>query len=94
MTKHNLDKKILRCQVAASTRIMNAEGLIDYSGHISARLPENYGFLIQSFDDSRATVSPEELLICDFDANVIEGPPNKAPPREIFIHTEIYMDYL
>ena len=90
MTKHNLDKKILRCQVAASTRIMNAEGLIDYSGHISARLPENYGFLIQSFDDSRATLSPEELLICDFDANVIEGPSNKAPPREIFIHTEIY----
>ena len=60
MTKYNLDKKILRCQLAASTRIMNAEGLIDYSGHLSARLPENYGFLIQSFDDSRATVSPEE----------------------------------
>ena len=37
----------LRGQVAACTRIMNAEGLIDYSGHVSARLPDGSGLIIR-----------------------------------------------
>ena len=31
---------LLRAQVAAATRILNDEGLLTYSGHISARAPE------------------------------------------------------
>ena len=89
MKGHNIKSAALRAQVAACTRIMNAEGLIDYSGHVSARLPDGSGLIIQSFDDSRAALSPDDLLECDFDGNVILGPPGKAPPREVFIHTEI-----
>ena len=89
MKGHNIESAALRGQVAACTRIMNAEGLIDYSGHVSARLPDGSGLIIQSFDDSRAALSPDDLLECDFDGNVISGPPGKAPPREVFIHTEI-----
>ena len=89
MKGHNIESAALRAQVAACTRIMNAEGLIDYSGHVSARLPDGSGLIIQSFDDSRAALSPDDLLECDCDGNVISGPPGKAPPREVFIHTEI-----
>ena len=83
MKGHNIESAALRAQVAACTRIMNAEGLIDYSGHVSARLPDGSGLIIQSFDDSRAALSPDDLLECDFDGNVISGPPGKAPPREV-----------
>ena len=89
MKGHNIAQEALRLQIAACTRIMNAEGLIDYSGHVSARLPDNSGLLIQSFDDSRASLMPEDLLQCDFDGNVVSGPSDKKPPREVFIHTEI-----
>jgi len=83
------DYSALRKQIAACTRIMNMEGLIDYSGHISVRLPHNDGILIQSYDDSRATLEPDRLLVCDLKGNVILGPEKAAPPREVFIHTQI-----
>lgn len=89
MKGHNSSVEALRLQVAICTRIMNIEGLIDYSGHVSARVPDGSGIVIQSFDDSRAALGPDDLLICDFDGNVIDGPEDKAPPREVYIHTEI-----
>lgn len=89
MKGHNSDFHALRLRIAICTRIMNTEGLIDYSGHVSARLPDGSGFLIQSFDDSRAALEPDDLLQCDFDGNLIDGPEGKKPPREVFIHSEI-----
>ncbi len=89
MKGHNAGDRTLRAEIAACTRIMNMDGLIDYSGHISARLPGGEGLLVQSFDDSRAALEPEELLVCDFDGNVLSGGAGKKPPREVFIHTEI-----
>lgn len=89
MKGHNSEIVRLRAQVAACTRIMNMDWLIDYSGHIGVRLPDDGGLLIQSFDDSRAAIAPDDLLICDFEGNLIDGPDGKVPPREVFIHTEI-----
>ena len=83
------DYKTLRTQVAACTRILNMEGLIDYSGHISVRLPHNNGILIQSYEDSRAALEPDRLLVCDLQGTVKSGPKKAAPPREVFIHTQI-----
>lgn len=89
MKGHNTGVQELRSEIAACTRIMNMDGLIDYSGHVSARLPDGSGLLIQSFDDSRAALAPKDLLVCDFDGNVLTGADDKKPPREIYIHTEI-----
>lgn len=89
MKGHNTGVQALRTEIAACTRIMNMDGLIDYSGHVSVRLPDGSGLLIQSFDDSRAALAPEDLLVCDFDGNVLAGGQDKKPPREIYIHTEI-----
>lgn len=89
MKGHNAGVDALRAQIAICTRIMNMEGLIDYSGHVSARIPDGSGIIIQSFDDSRAALEPGDLLICDFDGNLVDGAQGKKPPREVYIHTEI-----
>jgi L-ribulose-5-phosphate 4-epimerase len=90
MKGHNSNVARLRAEIAACTRILNMEGLIDYSGHISARLPDGSGFLIQSFDDSRAAIEPDDLLVCDYDGNLLDGPDDKRPPAEVYIHSEIF----
>jgi L-ribulose-5-phosphate 4-epimerase len=77
----------LAAEVAAATRLLVMEGILDYSGHVSARVPGHDAFLIQVRDDSRAEVTPEGMLLVDFDGKVLEG--KGKPPSETVIHTEI-----
>ena len=77
----------LREQVAACTLLLNDLGLLGYSGHVSARLPGEEAFLIQSFDQSRASLQPDDLLICGFDGKATTS--NVKPPSEVFLHCEI-----
>jgi ribulose-5-phosphate 4-epimerase/fuculose-1-phosphate aldolase len=80
----------LREQVSACTLMLNDLGILGYSGHVSARLPGPDALLIQSFDQSRAALSPRDLLTCDFDGRRVAGPAALRPPSEVYIHTEIY----
>jgi len=84
-----MDEKTLRFQVAAVTLLLNDLGILGYSGHIGAQLPGRDAFLIQSFDQSRSTIRPDDLLVCDFDGKVIAGPPDIRPPSEVYLHCEI-----
>jgi L-ribulose-5-phosphate 4-epimerase len=79
----------LRQQVAACTLLLNDLGLLGYSGHVSARLPGREALLIQSRDHPRASLGPDDLLICDLDGKMISGPPDVRPPSEVYLHTEI-----
>jgi ribulose-5-phosphate 4-epimerase/fuculose-1-phosphate aldolase len=79
----------LKFEVAACTRLLNHEGILGYSGHVSARLPDGETLLIQSFDASRNDLSPEELFIVDLDGNVLDGPADARPVNEVEIHSEI-----
>ena len=79
----------LREQVAACTRLLNELGILGYSGHISARLPGQDAFLIQSFDQSRAEVTPDDLLVCALDGSVRSGPGGGRPPAEVYLHSEV-----
>ncbi len=78
----------LRAEIAVCTRMLNAEGLLDYSGHVSARLPGRDAFLIQPLDRPRGEVTPDSLRVVGFDG-AAEGD-GEAPPAERFIHSEIY----
>jgi ribulose-5-phosphate 4-epimerase/fuculose-1-phosphate aldolase len=80
--------QVLRAQVAACTRLLNMSGILHYSGHVSVRVPGKDQLYIQSRTESRAEVSPESVLLVDFDGNVLEG--ESKPPSELVIHTEIY----
>ena len=79
----------LREQVAACTLLLNAEGLMGYSGHVSSRVPGTDHYFIQPFETSRAGLKPSDLLICDYDGKVVEGPRGTRPPAEVFLHGEI-----
>jgi ribulose-5-phosphate 4-epimerase/fuculose-1-phosphate aldolase len=73
--------------VAAVTRLLVAEGILDYSGHVSTRIPGRDAFVIQDGSFSRAEVSPDAMLVVDYDGNVLEG--DGQPPSELPIHLEI-----
>ena len=79
----------LREEVAACTLLLNDLGILGYSGHVSARLPSGDRFLIQAFDQSRAALRPDDLLVCDFDGRPVAGPKGLKPPSEVFLHCEI-----
>ncbi len=79
----------LREQVAACTLLLNDLGILGYSGHVSARLPGRDAFLVQSFDQSRADLGPDDLLTCGFDGAVLAGPAGLRPPAEVYLHCEI-----
>jgi L-ribulose-5-phosphate 4-epimerase len=83
------DEWKLRGQVAACTLLLNDLGLLGYSGHVAARIPGRDAIIIQSRDQPRAKLAHDDLLICDFDGKLLEGPPGVRPPSEIFLHTEI-----
>lgn len=80
----------LRGQLAALTRLLHREKILNYSGHASVRIPGRDAFLIQSLYESRAKVSPDSLITVDFDGNLIDGPNGFEPPREVRIHSEIF----
>jgi ribulose-5-phosphate 4-epimerase/fuculose-1-phosphate aldolase len=77
----------LALEAAATTRLLEVEGILDYSGHVSIRIPGRDALLIQVGSTSRQEVTPANILVCDFDCNVIEG--EGQPPSETVIHTEI-----
>lgn len=79
----------LREQVAATTLILNDLEILGYSGHVSARLPGGETFLIQSFDQSRAALKPDDLLVCDLNGKMLSGPAGQRPPSEVALHCEV-----
>ena len=79
----------LRAEIAGCTRLLNMEGLMGYSGHVSARLPGNR-LLIQDFDQSRAALAPDDLLVCDLNGRLVAGATHLRPVAEVHIHSEIY----
>jgi ribulose-5-phosphate 4-epimerase/fuculose-1-phosphate aldolase len=80
----------LKYQVAACTRIFNEEGILDFSGHVSARLPDGGGFVVQSVHASRAELEPDDLYAMTLDGGIIDGPKDTRPVSEYHIHSEIY----
>ena len=78
----------LRLEAAAASRILVMESLLDYSGHVSARVPGRDAYFIQQGVDPRSHVRPERMLMVDFDGNVLEG--EGRAPVETPIHGEIY----
>jgi ribulose-5-phosphate 4-epimerase/fuculose-1-phosphate aldolase len=79
----------LRTEIAACTRLLVMENLLDYSGHVSARVPGEDAYFIQAASDPRGDVVPDRMIKVDFEGNILSGAPLR-PPFEIPIHGEIY----
>lgn len=78
----------LKLEAAAATRLLVHEDILDYSGHVSVRVPGRDAYFIQRGVDPRSDVRPERMLMVDFDGNVLEG--EGRAPIETPIHGEIY----
>jgi ribulose-5-phosphate 4-epimerase/fuculose-1-phosphate aldolase len=78
----------LREDLVTCTRLLVFSGVLDYSGHVSARIPGTDHVLIQPRDMSRAALTPDDLLVVDLDGEVVEG--DVPPPAETAIHTGVY----
>lgn len=82
------DKARVRDELVTCTRLLVYCNVLDYSGHLSARVPGTDLVLIQPRDTSRAALTPEDVLVIDLDGRVLEG--QGPPPAEAAIHTSVY----
>jgi ribulose-5-phosphate 4-epimerase/fuculose-1-phosphate aldolase len=82
----------LRQLVTTAGRILYQQGLTDYLGHCSARVPGTDQVVIKPKHSKKVRspgeLGPDDMIVIDLDGNLVEG--NDAPPAECFIHTEIY----
>ena len=79
----------LRMKVAACTLMLVETKCMNYSGHVSARLPGGDTFLIQPIDVPRSGLRPEHLLVCNYDGKILSGPAGEKAPAEVALHGEI-----
>ena len=79
----------LKKKLAMACRMLFLAELVDYSGHISARIPETDRFLIHGHPVSRAEVTPDDIVTVDSDGKRIEGKWN--PPSELPMHVRTYL---
>jgi len=78
----------LKKKVAMACRMLFLGGLVDYSGHISVRIPGTERFLINPHPISRARVTPEDILTFDLNGARVEG--KWDLPSELPMHTRTY----
>ena len=78
----------LKKKLAMSSRMLFNSGLVDYSGHISARIPGSDHLLILPHPVSRATVVADDMVVTDFEGKVVEG--KYKAPSEVYMHARAY----
>lgn len=82
----------LRELVATAGQILYQQGLTDYLGHCSARVPGTDRVVIKPKHSktvrSPLELGPADMIVIDLAGNPVEG--SDPPPTECFIHTEIY----
>lgn len=80
----------LRDQLALALRMLERQGIIDFNGHFSARLPDGRaGLLINAADSVRSAIRPADFIAIDFDGRPLEG--ERTPPMEFHLHAQIYL---
>lgn len=80
----------LREKIALGSRILAKLELVDYLGHVSARIPGTDRVLIRARGAEQGNqlhMRPEDVALVDLEANHLEGPRH---PDETKLHTEIY----
>jgi ribulose-5-phosphate 4-epimerase/fuculose-1-phosphate aldolase len=83
-----MKNEILKTEVAMCVRMLEFLGLIDFSGHVSARIPESDVILINAWGASRHGLQPEDIYEADLEGQPMDN--TQKLPSEIHIHTAIY----
>jgi L-ribulose-5-phosphate 4-epimerase len=93
----------LKKKVALGNRVLFHQGLADYHGHLSARIPGTRKFLIKPVLAPLGSIGSRDIITVDIDEYKAVCEQNwakaggkrqvtriKAPPRETMIHAAIY----
>lgn len=93
----------LKKKVALGNRMMFHQGLADYHGHVSARIPGTRQFFIKPVLAPLGEISSKDIILVDIDRYMEVCEDNyaqagntravtklKKPPRETMIHAAIY----
>jgi ribulose-5-phosphate 4-epimerase/fuculose-1-phosphate aldolase len=88
-------------QVAVGNRVLHHIGLTDgitlALGHVSMRVPgEPDRFIVKGRGyavDVLPVVRGEDMIVCDLDGAMVEGPPGGMPCFEVKIHSAIYKNH-
>ena len=79
---------LLRIEVATCVRMLEYLGLVDFSGHVSCRIPGANTILINPWGASRNSLSPQDIVKASLSGEPLEE--GVDLPMEIHIHTSIY----
>lgn len=83
-----MNEDLLRIEVATCVRMFEHTGLIDFSGHVSARIPGTDTIFINSYGTSRHDLGPEDIVKASLTGEPLEE--GIKLPLETPIHTSIY----
>jgi len=79
----------LVADLAAASRILAAQGVVDGFGHVSMRQPSSSGRYLMARSIAPALVTPDDIVEYDLDSNPVDAK-GRASFLERFIHGEIY----
>ena len=85
----SVDIDAARGDLAAASRILAAENVLDAFGHVSMRDPRNSSRYLMPRSIAPALTTADDIITFDFDSNAVDGE-GKALFLERFIHGEIY----
>lgn len=83
-----MNEDLLRIDVATCVRMLEYLGLIDFSGHVSCRIPGMNTILINPWGASRHSLGPQDIVKASLSGEPLEE--GVELPLEIHIHTSIY----
>src|SRR5882672_5360602 len=79
----------LIADLAAASRILAAQGVVDGFGHVSVRHPSSPGRYLMARSIAPARVTPDDIVEYDLESNALNAN-GRASFLERFIHGEIY----
>ena len=80
----------LRARLALALRMLERQGIIDFNGHFSARLPDGRaGLLINAADSVRSAIRAQDFIAIDFEGRPLEG--DRTAPMEFHLHAQVYL---
>src|SRR2546423_12799121 len=91
-------KEDVKREVTVGTRILAALGLASgvraSLGHVSMRVPDDPDtFVVKGRGyavDSLSTIRPADMVVCNLDGFLVEGPREVIPCFEVMIHSCVY----
>jgi L-fuculose-phosphate aldolase len=82
-----MQRAALKQQLVDAIRMLARAGIVDHSGHGSARR-DAASFYINSAASTRGALTMEDIVAVGLDGSLVEG--SARPPFEFHIHAEIY----